>query len=128
VEAQSAGLPVVSTRSGGIPELIRDGITGVLADWADSHQLADALTRILTDNEARSRMGPSGRRHVAELFCWEVFSKSYVSQYERLIDKIQSHNGSAHKVVLDRHSSFRSDGSRILEVYFVNPRFHYAFG
>ena len=108
VEAQSAGLPVVSTRSGGIPELIRDGITGVLVDRADTHQLADALTRILTDNEARSRMGPSGWRHVAKLFSWDAVSKSYVSLYERLIDKTQSHNGSAHKVALDRHSSFRS--------------------
>ena len=108
VEAQSAGLPVVSTRSGGIPELIRDGITGVLADRADTHQLADALTRILINNEARSRMGDSGPRHVAELFSWDAVSKSYVSLYERLIDKTQSHNGSAYKVVLDRHSSFRS--------------------
>jgi len=78
VEAQSAGLPMISTRSGGIPELIRDGITGVLLDRADSHQLADALTRILTDNEARSQMGPSGRRHVAKLFSWDAVSKSYV--------------------------------------------------
>jgi glycosyltransferase involved in cell wall biosynthesis len=67
VEAQSAGLPVVSTRSGWIPELIRDGSTGVLVDRADSHQLADVLTRILTDNEARSRMGPSGRRQTVLL-------------------------------------------------------------
>ena len=86
VEAQSTGLPVIATRSGGIPELIRDGITGVLVDRADSHQLADALTRILTDNEARSQMGPSGRRHVAKLFSWVAVSESYVSLYERLID------------------------------------------
>jgi glycosyltransferase involved in cell wall biosynthesis len=108
VEAQSAALPVVSTRSGGIPELIRDGITGVLVDRADSHQLADAFARILTDNEVRSRMGPSGRRHVAKPFSWDTVSESYVSLYERLIDKTQSHNGSAHRVVLDRHSSVRS--------------------
>jgi glycosyltransferase involved in cell wall biosynthesis len=47
MEAMACGLPVVSTRVSGIPELVRDGVTGLLADPGDPVQLADCLQRLI---------------------------------------------------------------------------------
>jgi glycosyltransferase involved in cell wall biosynthesis len=61
LEAMARGRPVVGSRSGGIPELIEDGVTGRLFTPGDPQALADALVEILTDPERASAMGRQGR-------------------------------------------------------------------
>lgn len=61
VEAQSQGLAVVSTNLSGIPELIKDGVNGLLVEANDQHALSDALRRLITDYELRQRLGNAGR-------------------------------------------------------------------
>ena len=56
-----AGLPVVATRVGGVPEVVEDGVTGILVPPGDAGQLADAIDRLLGDDKLRRRMGSSGR-------------------------------------------------------------------
>lgn len=63
-EAQGTGLPVVSTRSGGIPENVVDGVTGFLVDEKDWRSMADRLMILLRDNDLRNRMGEAARRHI----------------------------------------------------------------
>lgn len=53
MDAQALGAPVVATRTGGIPEIVEDGVTGLLAEPGNSHALADALARMLRDTELR---------------------------------------------------------------------------
>lgn len=64
MEAMASGLPVVSTVLSGIPELVADGQTGLLVQPADPLALADALDRLASDPELRSRMGAAGRLKV----------------------------------------------------------------
>lgn len=68
LEAQAMRLPVVSFASGGIPDAVVDGVTGLLAPERDVSALAAHLDRLLGDPELRRRMGEAGRAHVSERF------------------------------------------------------------
>ena len=67
-ESQAMGVPVVSFRHGGIPETIREGITGLLAPERDVEQLAAHLTRYLEDNSFWLRSREEGMRWVRQHF------------------------------------------------------------
>jgi colanic acid/amylovoran biosynthesis glycosyltransferase len=64
MEAMAMEIPCVSTTVAGIPELIRDGIDGLLVAPADEIQLAAALARLIDDPELRRRLGQAGRLRV----------------------------------------------------------------
>ncbi len=68
MEAMAAGLPVVSTRVSGIPELVEDGRTGLLAPEKDATALADAMERLFRDPVLAHRLAATGREHVLERF------------------------------------------------------------
>jgi len=68
VEAMRLGLPVVSTRVSGIPELIIDGDTGLLVPPRDTRALTDALARLLDDPHLRGRLAAGAARHVLHEF------------------------------------------------------------
>ncbi len=61
MEAMAAGLPVVSTRHSGIPELVEDGVTGLLVPERDPEALAQALRRLVLDAPGWPEMGRRGR-------------------------------------------------------------------
>jgi glycosyltransferase involved in cell wall biosynthesis len=61
LEAMASGTPVVATRSGGIPEFVEDGVTGVLVPPGDDGALADALDRVLGDEALRYRLAEAAR-------------------------------------------------------------------
>jgi glycosyltransferase involved in cell wall biosynthesis len=68
IEAMALGLPIVSTRSGAIPELIEDGVSGVLVAPNDERALAAAMADLLGDEERRRMLGAAARRRVEERF------------------------------------------------------------
>jgi len=67
-EAMATGLPVVATRHGGIPELVEDGVSGLLVPERDPAALAEAVRALLGDPERRRAMGRAGARIVRERF------------------------------------------------------------
>jgi len=67
-EAMAMGIPVVSTAISGIPELIDDGVDGLLVPARDSAALASATRRLLDSHELRRRLGAAGRRKVCQNF------------------------------------------------------------
>ena len=68
MEAMAVGLPVISTALGGVPEMVRDGITGLLVPEHQPVALADALAQILADQRLARSLGEAGRQRAAELF------------------------------------------------------------
>ena len=71
LEAQASGTPVVGTDVGGIPDIIKDGITGLLCRSQDPSDLASACLRMLQDDDLRLRTTRNGRQLVTEGFSWD---------------------------------------------------------
>jgi len=71
MEAQSQGLPCVATDVSGIPELIEDGVTGLLVAPRDRDALARALARLVGDPALRARLGEAGRERTLRDFSLE---------------------------------------------------------
>jgi phosphatidylinositol alpha-1,6-mannosyltransferase len=71
LEAGACGKPVIGGRSGGVPEAILNGVSGLLVDPDSAEGLASALTRVLTDSELASRLGAQGRSRVVRDFTWQ---------------------------------------------------------
>ena len=71
MEAMAAGRPVVATRTGGTPEIVVDGETGLLVDPADADGTSRAVISLLGDEKRRRRFGESGRRRVEREFTIE---------------------------------------------------------
>ena len=75
MEALAAGVPAVATRIAGIPELIDDGVTGLLVPPAEPTATADAVRRLLDDPELRNRIAAAGREKVEREFNLETESE-----------------------------------------------------
>jgi phosphatidylinositol alpha-1,6-mannosyltransferase len=71
VEASASGRAVVGGRSGGVPDAVRDGETGILVDPEHPAAVAAGITRLLADAELRGRMGAAGRRAVETYYNWD---------------------------------------------------------
>jgi glycosyltransferase involved in cell wall biosynthesis len=82
LEAMACGLPVVSTRLAGVPELVAEGVNGFLAEPGDAAGLADALERTLADRELRRSLGEAGRKRLEERF---ASARSAPALYERFV-------------------------------------------
>jgi glycosyltransferase involved in cell wall biosynthesis len=83
LEAMAAGLPVVASRVGGIPELVADGETGILVEAGDADELAAAISRLLADPELRRSMGEAGRDRARVSFALEPFWRAHLDLYSR---------------------------------------------
>jgi len=85
LEAMAAGLPVVASAVGGIPELVVDGETGLLVPPGDPDALADALGKLITDPELRQRLGAAGRARAEACFDLPRFRQAHIRLYEELL-------------------------------------------
>ena len=68
IEAMAMQLPVVSTQSGAIPEIVEDGVSGLLVPPGDAAALAQAITRLLNDAALRAQLGRTARKRIEERF------------------------------------------------------------
>lgn len=75
-EAMSQGVPVISTRTGSIPEVVRDGETGLLVPSEQPEMLADAMQRLYSDRGLRQAFGSAGRGWVREQFSQERIAEA----------------------------------------------------
>ena len=85
MEAQACGLPVVSTRHAGIPEVVVDGRAGLLVPENDVTALAEALVRIVAERESWEAMGAAGRAYVEATFDVSVCTPQLLAIYEDAI-------------------------------------------
>ena len=82
LEAMACGKPVIATNVGGVPEIVKDGVTGILVSPKDPEALHTAMKELLDDKEMQKKMGANGKK-----VCNEKFnSKVMVGQIENLYD------------------------------------------
>ncbi|HXF57552.1 MAG TPA: glycosyltransferase family 4 protein [Actinomycetota bacterium] len=96
LEAMACATPVVATAAGGIPEVVEDGVTGLLVPFEPAEgsgprdperfarNLADRLNALLEDPERARRMGKAGRR-VLDRFTWEAAAARTLEVYRRAL-------------------------------------------
>lgn len=101
LEAMACGAAVVGTATGGIPEVVDDGVTGVLVPIEQAEDgtgtpldpdrlvadLADALTRVVSDPERAKAMGAAGRRRAEEHFAWDAIAARTLEVYRRVLTR-----------------------------------------
>jgi len=80
MEAMVAGLPIVSTRVGGIPSLIKDGVNGLLVEEKNINALADAITKLIQDKELAARMGRQNLEDIKQKD-WPIITRSVTNEY-----------------------------------------------
>jgi phosphatidylinositol alpha-1,6-mannosyltransferase len=79
LEAGACGKPVIGGRSGGIPEAILDGETGLLVDPLDVEDIANKIIKILTDDDLARQLGKNARIRINEKFQWKFASRALES-------------------------------------------------
>jgi glycosyltransferase involved in cell wall biosynthesis len=84
LEAMAAGKPVVAARTGGIPEVVVDGKTGILVPREDVDALQAALRRLAADPALRASMGAAGRERAKSEFSAARLVESYQGLYSEL--------------------------------------------
>lgn len=84
MDAMCCGLPVVATRGGGIPELIEDGVDGLLAPVGDAAAVAAALRGLLADGDRRAALGRAARATATRRFLATAMVDAYVDLYDRI--------------------------------------------
>jgi glycosyltransferase involved in cell wall biosynthesis len=87
VEAMSAGLPIVASRVGGIPDLLKDGENGLLVPPANAGALEQAISDLLSDKDRRKRMGETGKK-MCRPYSIEAMVDKIDNLYSRLLARI----------------------------------------
>jgi glycosyltransferase involved in cell wall biosynthesis len=87
LEAMGAGLPVVVTPVGGIPDIVRDGVNGFLLKAPDNKALGDALIQLVREPDLRARMGQCNRDEAWRNYEAKTVAASMERQYQELSDK-----------------------------------------
>jgi glycosyltransferase involved in cell wall biosynthesis len=87
IEAQAEGVSVVASRVGGIPEIVKDRVTGLLVNPADPAALAGAVIELISDKDRRVQMGRSGKLWVRGKFAAGEMIDKVSSLYAELLNK-----------------------------------------
>jgi glycosyltransferase involved in cell wall biosynthesis len=84
-EAMALGKAVLATKVGGVPELIEQGKTGYLVEYADTHEIGRVLGFLLQNSDLRQEMGRACRTRAKDLFHPRVVAKRTVQVFEQIL-------------------------------------------
>ena len=87
MEAMACGLPAISTRLVGIPDLVIDNQTGILLEPNDSKAIADAILRLHDSPDERSRLATAGRQHILDKFVLETSVEPLMREFRKRLNK-----------------------------------------
>jgi glycosyltransferase involved in cell wall biosynthesis len=85
LESMASGVPVIATRVGGNPEIIEDGVSGLLVAPRDPAALANAMILVLESPDLAKRIGQAGKRKITEMFSMERSIRDVEGLYQRLV-------------------------------------------
>ncbi len=77
LEASACGLPVIAGNSGGAPDAVVDGVTGIVVDGTNINEIAGAIVRVLSDPAKMKAMGAVGSEWVASGWSWDIWSSKF---------------------------------------------------
>jgi len=87
IEAMACGTPVIASRVGGIPEIIKHNTNGILIKPKDVDQLSEALNRLLSDTDFAEKMSRNARQTVEKSFTWRHTAQGLLRVYEEVLRK-----------------------------------------
>lgn len=90
MEAMGIGVPAISTRLTGIPELIEDGVNGLLTTPGDHEELADAIEKLLTDPDLAEDLASRGREKVLKDFSVDRYTDDLIEAWTDLLSRGRS--------------------------------------
>jgi len=85
LEGMASGLPLVATRVGEVPTVVRDGVTGFVVEPGDAGALAEAMAKLLGDPALRWRFGEAGRETIEAEYSAARMTAEYLRVYEEAI-------------------------------------------
>jgi glycosyltransferase involved in cell wall biosynthesis len=97
VEAALSRKPCIACRSGGAPESIADGETGILVPTRNSAAIAESLLMLLTNRDRANRMGQAAYERAVGVFGWDRFIYTLEQVYERVLDETAAQRASQHR-------------------------------
>lgn len=77
LEASSCGLPVIAGKSGGAPDAVLEGVTGVTVDGNYIFDVAKAISEMLSDGVRAEKMGIAGRKWIEENWRWDIWAAEF---------------------------------------------------
>jgi glycosyltransferase involved in cell wall biosynthesis len=86
IEAMACEVPVVASRVGGMQNTVENGKTGILVEPGDASALAEAILRLLLNDDLRISMGKASRKRVVKLFSWERVVNNLLFEYNNIRD------------------------------------------
>lgn len=84
-EASAMGLPVITTDTGGIKDIIRDGYNGLIVPQKDPSAIVEAIERLQADPQLRKQLGEHGRTYIKDHFSWDIITEKYMSVFSDLV-------------------------------------------
>ncbi len=84
LEAMAAGVPIVGTKVGGIPDFLKDGEIGLYCEVYDPEDIARKIERIMNDDTLRDKLIENGRRLVLEKYSWDLIANKMQNIFEKL--------------------------------------------
>ncbi len=85
LEAMACGLPVIASNVGGIPDIIKDGETGLLVRQKDARSLSDQIIRLLSDDNLRKEVLINGQNLIKAEFSWEIVTDKFIEIYREVL-------------------------------------------
>jgi glycosyltransferase involved in cell wall biosynthesis len=87
LEAMACGLPVVGSNVGGIPDIIKDGETGLLARPKEPNSLAEKITEVFSNAALRQKLVENGPKMVEKKFSWDTISEKFIEIYREVLNR-----------------------------------------
>ena len=87
LEAMAAGKPVVATKVGGVPELVKEGVTGFLAEPNNHYDVAEKISALINNPALREKFGKNGQNMAESFFTQDIFIKLHEKIYDKLARK-----------------------------------------